>query len=81
MYVKKNFTLRGVLAFSWFHIVWISAWSLIGPSLFYFIDPELLDIPWLPISIVATAVAFYIESKTIVHTTVCGKLAKSGEQS
>jgi putative membrane protein len=63
MYVKKNFTLRGVLAFSWFHIVWISAWSLIGPSLFYFIDPEWLDIPWLPISIVATAVAFYIGFK------------------
>lgn len=63
MYVKKNFTLQGVLAFSWFHIVWISVWSIFVASIFYFIDPDWLDIPWLPISIVATAVAFYIGFK------------------
>lgn len=63
MYVNKNFSFRRVLEFSGGHIIWIFLWSTLVTSLFNFFHLEWFSIPWLPISIIGTAVAFYIGFK------------------
>jgi len=63
MIVKKNIDLKGIIAFSWFHMIWLSAWAVIMAFLYEYVDSEWLKIPWLPLSILGTAVAFYIGFK------------------
>ncbi|MEZ4851812.1 MAG: bestrophin family ion channel [Bacteroidia bacterium] len=66
MYVRKNFSLRGILAFSGFHIIYLILWASIVSAVYYFIPKEYqhwLQIPWLPVSIIGTAVAFYVGFK------------------
>ncbi|NND06376.1 MAG: hypothetical protein HKN87_08345 [Saprospiraceae bacterium] len=63
MYVNKNFSWRGVLNFSGGHIVWIGAWAILVTTLFYLFDLGWFSIPWLPLSVIGTAVAFYIGFK------------------
>lgn len=63
MFIQKNFTLRGVLAFSGGHIAWITAWAGLVSSLYYFTKWDWLMLPWLPLSVIGTAVAFYIGFK------------------
>jgi len=63
MYIQKNFSLIGILSFSWRHIVWLSVWSALVA--FLKVNGWLgdLTIPWLPLSVIGTAVAFYIGFK------------------
>lgn len=63
MYVNKNFNLRGIIMFSGGHVLWLTVWvgSVIG--LYEFTKWEWLTIPWLPLSLIGTAVAFYIGFK------------------
>ncbi len=63
MYVKKNFGLQSILRFSGGHILWITLWSIVATSIYLFFHFEWLNIPWLPLSIIGTAVAFYIGFK------------------
>ena len=62
MYVYKNFSLKGMIRFSGGHILWISAWAILTVLIHQYVAPW-PNIPWLPISVVATAVAFYIGFK------------------
>ncbi len=71
MFVKKNFKLRELVYFSGMTGVWFSVWS-IGVTVFieilhYFSHqgynvPD-IKVPYLPISVVGTAVAFYVGFK------------------
>ena len=63
MYVQKNFGLRGVISFSGHHIIWLTAWSTFVVFIYEFFGTEWIQIPWLPISVIGTAVAFYIGFK------------------
>lgn len=63
MLVVKNFSLKRILQFTWFHITWITAWVSSVALYYYFSDLHWLTIPWLPLSIIGTAVAFYIGFK------------------
>lgn len=63
MYVKKNFNLRGIISFSWFHMIWLSIWAVGTASIYEFSDHPWLAIPWLPLSVLGIAVAFYIGFK------------------
>lgn len=63
MFVRKNFTFRGLMNFSGGHIVWLTAWATLVVVLHHFLHDYWIDIPWLPLSIIATAVAFYIGFK------------------
>jgi putative membrane protein len=63
MYVQKNFSLKGVLQFSGGHIIWITVWVTLVTVLFEYTHWEFLHIPWLPLSVIGTAVAFYIGFK------------------
>ena len=71
MYVKKNFGLKSILKFSGIHLIWITLWVLAVTCFIEFLhylrehDPSIVDfkVPWLPISIIGTAVAFYVGFK------------------
>ncbi|MEL6652841.1 MAG: bestrophin family ion channel [Bacteroidota bacterium] len=62
MYVEKNFKLKGIIRFTWVHIVWMTAWvSLV--TILYEMEWVRVSIPWLPLSVIGTAVAFYVGFK------------------
>ncbi len=63
MYVNKNFSFVEVMRFTGGHIVWITAWATLVAAIFEFTHWEWLHIPWLPLSVIGTAVAFYIGFK------------------
>jgi len=64
MYVKKNFGLKSILVFSGGHIIWITIWALLIALVYQFTPlKEWLVIPWLPLSVIGTAVAFYVGFK------------------
>jgi putative membrane protein len=63
MYTRKNFTLWGILLFSWHHIVWLALYASTITVLYEVNHSEWMAIPWLPISVIGTAVAFYVGFK------------------
>lgn len=64
MYVKKNFGLKAILQFSGAHMVWIFIWATIIVLIYdYTPIKEWMVIPWLPLSVIGTAVAFYVGFK------------------
>ena len=63
MLVKKNTTFRGIMAFTGHHLVWLTLWALIVVCLYEFSFMRGFTIPWLPLSVIGTAVAFYVGFK------------------
>ncbi len=64
MYVKKNFGLKSILRFSGVHMIWITLWASFVALLYKFtLLGDWLVIPWLPLSVIGTAVAFYVGFK------------------
>ncbi|MBK9285168.1 MAG: hypothetical protein IPM51_12780 [Sphingobacteriaceae bacterium] len=66
MYVKKNFNLKSILTFSGFHILWLSVWAISVPIFIEYLHSKNIQgfkVPWLPVSLVGTAVAFYVGFK------------------
>lgn len=63
MYVRKNFGLRNVIAFSGHHLIWLVPWVAAVTIVYELTRIELLAIPWLPLSVIGTAVAFYLGFK------------------
>ncbi len=64
MYVKKNFGLKSILKFSGGHFIWIAMWAMLVALVYEFTPlKEWLVIPWLPLSVIGTAVAFYVGFK------------------
>lgn len=63
MYITKNFGLKGILTFSGFHMLWILVWSTAVTALYEFTDWEWFFIPAFPLSVIGTAVAFYVGFK------------------
>ena len=62
MIVSKSISFSKIFAWSWFHIVWLVAMSAVFAALYHF---EILtfSLPWLPVSVIGTAVAFYVGFK------------------
>jgi putative membrane protein len=63
MYIKKNFGLKSILIFSGAHIIWLTLWVLLVAVVYKFTAWKWLAIPWLPLSVIGTAVAFYVGFK------------------
>lgn len=63
MYVKKKFSFRDYIRFSFWHIIGITAWVLTVTLVYHYTKWEWMTLPFLPISIIATAVAFYVGFK------------------
>jgi len=63
MYIKRNFNIFELWRFSGRHLIWLGAWALIAYAFYELLDLSFLTIPWLPVSLVGIAVAFYVGFK------------------
>jgi putative membrane protein len=63
MIVKKTLSLKSIYEFTGHHLLWLTGWMFVVTSLYYFTDWKLITIPILPLSLIGTAVAFYVGFK------------------
>lgn len=63
MIVKKSISLKGIFEFAGHHIWWLISYMLIVALLYEVAGFHWISIPWLPVSLVGTAVAFYVGFK------------------
>jgi Predicted membrane protein len=63
MIVRKTLGLKEIYEFGGHHFTWLITWMLIVCTLYYFTRWEWMTIPWLPLSVIGTAVAFYVGFK------------------
>lgn len=62
MQITKSVSFRKIIKWTGFHIIWLFLFIGIIASLYHFQILE-FSIPWLPISVIGTAVAFYVGFK------------------
>jgi putative membrane protein len=62
MFINKNFSLKGFWQFSGGHIIWITCWAT-AVACWYKFTPYGFSVSWLPVSVIGTAVAFYVGFK------------------
>ena len=63
MFIQKKFTLLGLIRFTGWHTLWLIIWTLFITIIHETFHSKWMSIPWLPISIIGTAVAFYVGFK------------------
>jgi putative membrane protein len=63
MLVKKTLSLRSIYEFTGYHLWWLAGWMALVTSIYYFTGWKLMTFPWLPLSLIGTAVAFYVGFK------------------
>ncbi len=63
MFVQKNFGVLAILKFTGRYIMWIAIWATIVTSVLELTHWHWMFIPWLPLSVIGTAVAFYVGFK------------------
>ena len=63
MIVRKNLTLAGIFRFSGHHLWWLIGHMFIVSVLYKEAGWHWISIPWLPVSLIGTALAFYIGFK------------------
>lgn len=63
MYIYKNFSFSGLMRFTGGHIIWLTAWATFVVILHAVFHDNWPHIPWLPIAVIGTAVAFYVGFK------------------
>lgn len=63
MIVKKNLSVKAIFEFAGHHLYWLLAWMSAVAALYHFTHWKFLAIPWLPLSLIGTAVAFYVGFK------------------
>jgi len=63
MIVRKTISLWAVYEFTGHHIPWLTAWMSLVTCVYYFSHCTLMALPWLPLSLSGTAVAFYVGFK------------------
>lgn len=63
MIIIKTFGLKRILQFTGHHLIWISVWVTSVALIYKYAHLEWLTIPWLPLALIGTAVAFYLGFK------------------
>lgn len=63
MLIRKSLSLRTIYHFSGHHLVWLTIWMSAVTIVYNFTGWKWLALPWLPVSVVGTAVAFYVGFK------------------
>ena len=63
MFVQKNLSFKGIMIFTGGHIIWLTLWATIAMLSLQYFELDFLYIPTLPLSLIGTAVAFYIGFK------------------
>ena len=62
MQTTKSISFEKIISWTGFHIIWLFLFMGIIAALYHFQILE-FSIPWLPISVIGTAVAFYVGFK------------------
>ena len=66
MFVNKKFTFKGIMRFSGHHLIWLTLWTTIvtvGIEVMHSYGIMGLKVPMMPVTIIGTAVAFYVGFK------------------
>jgi len=63
MIVRKNLKLKTIIQFAGQHIIYLFGYMLLVALLYKVCDWHWISIPWLPVSLVGTALAFYLGFK------------------
>lgn len=63
MYAIKSFSLKRVVTYSGWHMLWLLLWAALVTILYEVSNWQWFFIPWLPLSVIGTAVAFYVGFK------------------
>lgn len=63
MIIRKTANLKAIIGFAGHHLIWLTLWAGIVATLYYFTAFKAFTIPWLPISLIGTAVSFYVGFK------------------
>lgn len=63
MYVKKNYKFKEILSMTGNHFIWLIPYVVAVALLYQFTSLRDFNIPWLPLSLIGTAVAFYVGFK------------------
>ncbi|MBR9859752.1 hypothetical protein GYB22_03205 [bacterium] len=63
MITHKNPTLKSVWTFTGGHIIWLTVWMSAVVIVYKVTHWSWMSIPWLPMSVIGTAVAFYVGFK------------------
>ncbi|UOQ69340.1 bestrophin family protein [Hymenobacter volaticus] len=64
MYVKKNYSLTETAFFnSGKHLTWLVPYTLLVAGLYRYTALHQFSFPWLPLSLIGTAVTFYVGFK------------------
>ncbi|MBE9463266.1 bestrophin family protein [Dyadobacter subterraneus] len=63
MIVKKNISLKSILEFTGYHLLWLAGWMSFVTIGCHILNWELLEFSWLPLPLIGTAVVFYIGFK------------------
>lgn len=63
MIIKKNLSLKSIYEFAGHHLLWLGGWMLLVSTVYYFTRWQFITIPWLPLSLIGTAVAFFVGFK------------------
>lgn len=63
MLVRKSINLKGVMQFTGPHFIWLTLWMIVVTALYSVTHWKWMTIPWLPLSVIGTAVAFYVGFK------------------
>lgn len=62
MLIERSVKITSIIAWTWHHILWLMLVSCSVAALYYF-EIIAFEIPWLPVSVIGTAVAFYVGFK------------------
>ncbi len=63
MFVKKNYSFQNVFQFTGHHFMWLIPWAASVAITYEYFGLKWLTIPWLPLSVIGIAVAFYVGFK------------------
>jgi ion channel-forming bestrophin family protein len=63
MLVRKSISFRGIMQFAGHHLYWLTAWMCIITGTYSATGWTWMAFPWLPLSVIGTAVAFYVGFK------------------
>jgi ion channel-forming bestrophin family protein len=63
MHIKKNYTVREIFLLTGKHFSWLVPYVVIVAVLYRFTPLREFNLPWLPLSLIGTAVAFYVGFK------------------
>jgi putative membrane protein len=63
MIITKKYNLKKIIRFTGRHTVWLCIWAVMAVTIYVVSGWKWLNIPWLPLSVLGTAVAFYVGFK------------------